>query len=158
MIPGLKEDKQLGDGAMLMRLERMNRGDITVHGFRSAFKDWALECTDFAPEVSEMALAHVVEDKVEAAYRRGDLLRKRRALMQMWARYVEGKGKQPEAQAEGNMRQVPTERNRAIAQRRAEGHTFAAVEARFALMPDGVNEICHRVEDYDQGAASHATH
>ena len=87
VFPGQKKGKHLSNGAMLMQLERMNRGDITVHGFRSAFKDWALECTAFPPEVSEMALAHVVEDKVEAAYRRGDLLKKRRGLMEAWAKY-----------------------------------------------------------------------
>jgi len=87
VFPGHKKGKHLSNGAMLMQLERMDRGDITVHGFRSAFKDWALECTAFPPEVSEMALAHVVEDKVEAAYRRGDLLKKRRGLMDAWAKY-----------------------------------------------------------------------
>jgi integrase len=87
VFPGAKKGKHISNGAMLMRLERMDRGEITVHGFRSAFKDWAVECTSFPPEVSEMALAHVVEDKVEAAYRRGDLLKKRRGLMDAWAKH-----------------------------------------------------------------------
>jgi integrase len=72
--------------AMLVLLQkRMKRLDYTVHGFRSTFRDWAAECTDFPGEVAEMALAHVVDDKVEAAYRRGDLFDKRRKLMDAWA-------------------------------------------------------------------------
>ncbi len=70
-----------------MTLGRMNRGDITAHGFRSTFRDWAAECTNFPREVVEIALAHVIEDKTEAAYRRGDLLDKRRQLMDAWAEY-----------------------------------------------------------------------
>jgi integrase len=70
--------------AMDMLLRRMERG-VTVHGFRSTFRDWAAECTSFQREVAEAALAHVVGDKVEAAYRRGDLFEKRRRLMDAWA-------------------------------------------------------------------------
>src|SRR4029077_14053734 len=73
--------------AMAMLLRRMGRGDLTVHGFRSAFSDWCAEQTAFASEVREMALAHTVSDKVEAAYRRGDLFQKRRELADEWARY-----------------------------------------------------------------------
>ena len=73
--------------ALLMTLGRMNRGDITAHGFRSTFRDWAAERTNFPSEVVEMALAHVVEDKTEAAYRRGDLFDKQRRLMDAWANY-----------------------------------------------------------------------
>ena len=65
--------------AMTMMLRRMGRGDITVHGFRSTFRDWAAEQTHYPNHVVEMALAHAIGDKVEAAYRRGDLLAKRRA-------------------------------------------------------------------------------
>jgi integrase len=65
----------------------MNRKDITVHGFRSTFRDWAAEQTSFPNFVVEMALAHVISDKVEAAYRRGELLAKRRQLAEAWARY-----------------------------------------------------------------------
>ena len=60
---------------------------VTVHGFRSAFRDWAAECTNFTNEVCEAALAHVIENKAEAAYRRGDLFDKRRKLMEAWAVY-----------------------------------------------------------------------
>jgi len=65
----------------------MGRGDLTVHGFRSTFRDWAAERTDFQDHVAEMALAHIVGDKVEAAYRRGELLQKRRELAAAWAHH-----------------------------------------------------------------------
>ena len=74
---------------MLKVLERMDRDDITVHGFRSTFRDWAADETDFPREVAEAALAHAVGDKTEAAYRRGDALAKRRELMQLWADYCD---------------------------------------------------------------------
>ena len=73
--------------AMLTVLRRMGREDLTTHGFRSTFRDWAAESTNFAREVAEMALAHSVSDKVEAAYRRGDLFEKRRKLMEAWASF-----------------------------------------------------------------------
>ena len=65
----------------------MKIGDATVHGFRSSFRDWASECTDFTNGSCEAALAHVIENKAEAAYRRGDLFDKRRKLMNSWAAY-----------------------------------------------------------------------
>ena len=77
----------LSNMAMTQVLKRMDRGDITVHGFRSSFRDWASETTNFPNHVVEMALAHVVGDKVEAAYRRGDLLVKRRQLAEAWSKY-----------------------------------------------------------------------
>ncbi|MFO1084079.1 MAG: integrase arm-type DNA-binding domain-containing protein [Reyranellaceae bacterium] len=77
--------KPLSNMAMLMLLRRMGRGDLTAHGFRSTFRDWCAERTNFPSEVAEMALAHSVGDKVEAAYRRGDLFEKRCALMEQWA-------------------------------------------------------------------------
>jgi integrase len=76
--------------AMAMLLRRMGRGELTVHGFRSSFSDWCAEQTSFPSEVREMALAHAVGDKVEAAYRRGDLFEKRRQLAEAWAHYCEG--------------------------------------------------------------------
>ncbi len=72
--------------AMSMLLRRM-KVDVTVHGFRSGFRDWSAECTGYAHEVAEMALAHTIENKVERAYRRGDLFDKRRRLMDDWANY-----------------------------------------------------------------------
>ncbi len=77
--------KPLSNMAMLMLLRRMKRADLTAHGFRSTFRDWCAERTNFPSEVAEMALAHSVGDKVEAAYRRGDLFEKRRALMEQWS-------------------------------------------------------------------------
>jgi integrase len=71
-------------------LEQSGRPGVTVHGFRSTFRDWAAEQTHYQNHVVEMALAHAIGDKVEAAYRRGDLLQKRRDLMQDWAVYCTG--------------------------------------------------------------------
>jgi integrase len=87
IFPGGKRGKPLSNMAMATVLRRMNRDDITVHGFRSTFRDWAAECTNYPNEVVEMALAHAVSDKVEAAYRRGDLFEKRRRLMADWEAY-----------------------------------------------------------------------
>ncbi|MGO9401742.1 MAG: tyrosine-type recombinase/integrase [Xanthobacteraceae bacterium] len=84
---GARPGTGLSDASMTAVLKRMGRGDITVHGMRSAFKDWASERTNYPNEVSEMALAHKVSDKVEAAYRRGDLLAKRKRLAADWAAY-----------------------------------------------------------------------
>ena len=87
VFPGTTRNRPLSNMALLVLLRRMNRGDLTVHGFRSTFRDWAAEHTDYPPEVAEMALAHSVSDKVEAAYRRGDLFEKRNHLMSAWAEY-----------------------------------------------------------------------
>jgi integrase len=74
--------------ALEMILRRMQIENVTVHGFRSAFRDWTAEETSFPNEVCEAALAHVVQNRTEAAYRRGDLFEKRRKLMDVWAEYV----------------------------------------------------------------------
>jgi integrase len=87
VFPGARAGKPLSNMALLMLLERMNRADLTVHGFRSTFRDWAAERTNFPREVAEHALAHSLPDKVEAAYRRGDLFDKRRKMMDAWARH-----------------------------------------------------------------------
>jgi integrase len=84
---GARPGKPLSNMAPLMLLERLGRSDLTVHGFRSTFRDWCAERTNFPREVAEHALAHSLPDKVEAAYRRGDLFEKRRRLMDAWARY-----------------------------------------------------------------------
>lgn len=89
IFPGKHESKPLSSMAMLMVLRRMKRNDLTVHGFRSTFRDWAAEVSPYPAEVAEMALAHAVPDKTEAAYRRGDLLLKRIAFMEDWARYCD---------------------------------------------------------------------
>jgi integrase len=86
IFPGNWAGRPISNMAMLMLLRRMGRSDLTAHGFRSSFRDWAAECTTFPAEVAEMALAHVVGDKVEAAYRRGDLFQKRRAIMDAWSK------------------------------------------------------------------------
>jgi integrase len=87
VFPGGKAGRPISNMAMLMTLRRMKRDHLTAHGFRSTFRDWAAERTNFPAEVAEMALAHVVGDKVEAAYRRGDLFAKRRQLAEAWAKY-----------------------------------------------------------------------
>jgi integrase len=84
---GNKVGQPLSNMALLMTLRRMGRDDLTAHGFRSTFKDWATETTAYPVELSEMALAHIVSDKTEAAYRRGDMIEKRRRLMADWAAY-----------------------------------------------------------------------
>lgn len=89
-FPGPK-NKELSENAMLSVLKRMGMSQFTVHGFRSSFRDWASDQTDYPSEVIEMALAHVVKDKTEAAYRRGELLDKRRKLAADWAAYLDGK-------------------------------------------------------------------
>ncbi|MGS1015501.1 tyrosine-type recombinase/integrase [Allosphingosinicella humi] len=86
LFPGPKPKKPLSSMAMAMLLRRM-KAEITVHGFRSTFRDWASETTGFPHEVCEMALAHTIGNKAEAAYRRGDLFDKRRKLMEAWAGY-----------------------------------------------------------------------
>ncbi len=84
VFPGVKAGRPLSNMAMAMLLRRMGHGEITVHGFRSAFRDWAAEATGYSREVAEAALAHTLRDKVEAAYRRGDLFEKRKAMMEEW--------------------------------------------------------------------------
>lgn len=92
VFPGMGDGQPLSNAAMLALLKRMGRKDITTHGFRSSFRDWSAECTGYAREVCEMALAHTIGDKAEAAYRRGDLFEKRRRLMADWAKYCEQRG------------------------------------------------------------------
>ena len=89
VFPGGKLKKPLSTNALLALLKRMKRDDLTGHGFRSTFRDWAAEQTNYARDVAEMALAHTIGDKVEAAYRRGDLFQKRERLMADWAKYCE---------------------------------------------------------------------
>ena len=84
-------DKHLSNMAMLMVLDRMGYGHVTVHGFRSTFKDWTRDRTRFENYVSEAALAHTSGDKIEAAYARSDVLDKRRKLMDEWAAFCSAK-------------------------------------------------------------------
>ena len=87
LFPGIRDGKPLSGMAMTMQLRRLNK-EITVHGFRSTFRDWAGEETDHPREVIEAALAHTFGSKVELAYRRGDALEKRRLLMVEWAQFL----------------------------------------------------------------------
>ena len=87
LFPGLKRGEPMSDATLTAVLRRMGRGDVTVHGFRSSFRDWAAEQTNTANHVVEQALAHAIPGSVEAAYRHGDLLEKRRSLMDAWAAY-----------------------------------------------------------------------
>jgi integrase len=87
VFPAIRGRGAMSNMAMAVLLKRMQVEGVTVHGFRSSFRDWAAEATNFQNEVAEMALAHVVGDRTEAAYRRGDLFAKRRKLMDAWAGY-----------------------------------------------------------------------
>lgn len=84
VFPGSRDRKPLSDMTLSAVLRRMDRKDVTVHGFRSTFRDWAAEVTHYPREMAEMALAHTVSDQVEAAYRRGDMFDKRRKMMADW--------------------------------------------------------------------------
>ena len=99
VFPGQKQGKPLSDVALSKALHQAARTKaVTVHGLRSTFRDWAAEETDYPNEVAEMALAHVIGNKVEAAYRRGDLFEKRRQMMDDWAAFVTSR--QPQASGE----------------------------------------------------------
>lgn len=95
VFPGGRMGRPLSDVALskALHLAAGTKG-VTVHGLRSTFRDWAAEATDYPREVAEMALAHAIADKVEAAYRRGDLFEKRRAMMEAWADWVSEKSLQ----------------------------------------------------------------
>lgn len=94
LFPGARYGKPLSNMALLQLMRGMGygvngtRGDAVPHGFRSSFRDWSGEVSSFPRDVAEMALAHVIENKVEAAYRRGDLFEKRRKMMQSWTDYL----------------------------------------------------------------------
>jgi integrase len=98
VFPGARKDRPLSNMAMLELVRGMRRG-ATVHGFRSTFRDWAAETTAYPNEMLEIALAHAVGNKVEAAYRRGDMMEKRRRLMADWAEYCA----QPPAKSRANV-------------------------------------------------------
>ncbi|SDK10462.1 Integrase [Stenotrophomonas pavanii] len=92
LFPNNLGDEPLSENAMLALLKRMGFGHVTVHGFRSTFKDWASETTEYPDDLSEAALAHRIRDKAKAAYKRGAMLVKRRAMMEAWAAYCYPKG------------------------------------------------------------------
>jgi integrase len=91
LFPGQKSKKPFSDRVMHMVLRKMNIEGATVHGFRSSFRDWAGNVSNFPREITETALAHVIGDKAEQAYRRSDALEKRRKLMDAWSAYCEPK-------------------------------------------------------------------
>jgi integrase len=92
VFPGQRRGRPLSGNSMLNLLERMGRrGALTPHGFRSAFSDWASEVSPYPSELRESVLAHAIGNKAEAAYRRGDALEKRRAMMEAWAQWCEPK-------------------------------------------------------------------
>ncbi|WP_428490112.1 tyrosine-type recombinase/integrase [Rhodopila sp.] len=90
VFPGMRQSRPLSDMSLTAVLRRMGRGELTAHGFRSTFRDWVSEGTTYAGEMAESALAHAVGSKVEAAYRRGDLLAKRAEMMADWAAFCHG--------------------------------------------------------------------
>jgi len=90
LFPGVRSGKPMSDMSLLMLLRRLHPG-VTVHGFRSSFRDWAAEVTHYPGDLAEMALAHTVANKVEAAYRRGDMFEKRRQMMTDWATWCDPK-------------------------------------------------------------------
>jgi integrase len=98
VFEGQKRHKPLSNMSMLMLLRRMQVEGVTVHGFRSTFRDWASEIANVPREVAEMSLAHTVGTNVERAYARSDLLERRRQLMNEWSRFVTGVGTGTEAQ------------------------------------------------------------
>jgi integrase len=85
VFPGSRGE--LSNMSMAAVLKRMGQGNVTVHGFRSSFRDWAAETTAYPNHVVEMALAHTIGNEVEAAYRRGELIAKRALLMAEWSKY-----------------------------------------------------------------------
>ncbi|WP_270937193.1 tyrosine-type recombinase/integrase [Falsiroseomonas oryzae] len=87
VFPGLRQGKPLSENTLNEVLKRMKRPDLTVHGFRSTFRDWAAERSQFPRELAEKALAHVLGDATEAAYQRGDMFEKRRRMMDAWAEF-----------------------------------------------------------------------
>ena len=90
-FPGARKGKPLSNMAMLEAVRGMRPGEgLTVHGFRSAFRDWITETTLHPDSIAEQALAHAIDNKVERAYRRGDAFERRRDLMQQWADYLLG--------------------------------------------------------------------
>jgi len=103
VFPGGKHGQPLSNMAFLMLLRRLKRNDLTAHGFRSSFRDWVAERTNFPSEVAEMALAHTVSSKVEQAYRRGDMYERRQRMMAAWAAFCGT----PNGRTESNVTTLP---------------------------------------------------
>jgi len=103
VFPGMKLGRPLSQMALAMQLRRMGRSNVTVHGFRSTFRDWVSDCTDFQDHVAEMALAHSAQSNVVAAYRRGDVFEKRRALMDAWDAFTNNTAKRKRVRNQGRI-------------------------------------------------------
>ena len=103
VFPGGKRGRPLSNMAFLMLLRRLKRNDLTAHGFRSSFRDWVAERTNFPSEVAEMALAHTVSSKVEQAYRCGDMYERRQRMMAAWAAFCST----PKGRPESNVTALP---------------------------------------------------
>lgn len=101
IFPGVRMGRPLSDMSLAAVLKRMEFGEFTVHGFRSTFRDWTAEATHFPHEMAETALAHTLTSKVEAAYRRGDMIEKRREMMQAWSDYLNPAEEASESQVAG---------------------------------------------------------
>ena len=89
VFPGQRRGQPLSSMALEMMLRRMERADVTVHGFRSTFRDWCGNRTSFPRELAEHALSHVIGDKAEQAYRRDDAIERRRPMMEAWGAFCE---------------------------------------------------------------------
>jgi integrase len=87
VFPGGRSGRPLSDVALAKAIRAAGWADVTTHGFRSCFRDWVAEATNYPRELAEKALAHTLSDKVEAAYQRGDMFERRRALMNGWAAF-----------------------------------------------------------------------
>ncbi|MER8570630.1 integrase arm-type DNA-binding domain-containing protein [Mesorhizobium sp. M1338] len=110
VFPGQRKGKPISAASMEMLLRRWELKDqTTIHGFRSSFRDWVGDCTDFPREVAEAALAHVIGDKAEQAYRRGTALERRRKLMTAWADFL--------ASGDGKDKVIPLDGRRKVARK-----------------------------------------
>jgi integrase len=88
VFPGQRDGATLSDRTLMRTVDAAGGNGATVHGFRSTFRDWCAEATNYPRELAEAALAHALHDKVEASYQRGDLLERRRRLMREWATFL----------------------------------------------------------------------
>ena len=103
LFPGQRGNPHISNMAMLKFLQDdMGRPDVTVHGMRSAFKDWAMETTTYPGELSEAQLAHVIKNKAQAAYERGDKLERRREMLEAWTSYLRRQAKVVALRRSGN--------------------------------------------------------
>jgi hypothetical protein len=146
VFAGQARNKPLSNMAMETVLRRMKIEDATVHGFRSSFRDWAGNVSNFPREVVETALAHVIGDKAEQAYRRSDALEKRRKLMEAWASYCDKKGgkRRSDPAAHHRLRPSGSKRLAHFRSRRRGGHSSSLLRHKKA--PDDAGALSLRRE------------